>query len=294
MRVSERYIYDSGRQRLEVRREALARATEQASSGLRVSRAKDDPRAAALLVRHEGVRARADSISATAGSALDDLDAVDGALGEASSTLEQAVSLAVQLSNDTFNASDRAGGAQSASQLLKAFVGALNIESDGRFLLSGTRDDTPPFTDAGVYQGDDGVRSLELAPGIVEQVSVRADLGVAGTGGGTDIPAAIIALRDALAANDTNAIRASIGGLNDSVRQLATLRTDVGARAVSVQSARSVAFGVKDAAVRATATEGEVDIASAATSLAQAERAFEAATQATARSFRLTLLDSLR
>jgi flagellar hook-associated protein 3 FlgL len=293
MRVSERAIYDAGRDRMAARRSDLATATEQASSGLRVTRAADDPRAAALMVRHEGVRSRANAIAETTGSALDDLNFVDGALGDASAVLEQAVQLAVQMSNDTYSGSDRTAAATTADQLLKAFVGALNVQSDGRFLLAGTRDNAPPFSEAGVYSGDDGVRQVELAPGIVEQVSVRADTGIAGTAGGTNIPAAFAALRDALAANDTTAIRASIQGLNSSVVQLSTVRGDVGARALTVQTARATAIGVREQSVLASAHESEIDITDAATSLALAERAFEAATTATSRSFKLTLLNEM-
>jgi flagellar hook-associated protein 3 FlgL len=293
MRVSERAIYDAGRDRLATRRSDLATATEQASSGVRVARAADDPRAAALMVRHEGVRSRASAIADTTSTALDDLNFVDGALGDASAVLEQAVQLAVQMSNDTYSQSDRTGAATTADQLLKAFVSALNVQSDGRYLLAGTRDTTPPFSEAGVYSGDDGVRQVELAPGIVDQVSIRADTGIAGAGGGTDIPAAFAALRDALAANDTTAIRASIQGLNSSVVQLSTVRADVGARALTVQTARATAIGVREQSVLASANESDIDITDAATSLAMAERAFEAATAATSRSFKLTLLNEM-
>jgi flagellar hook-associated protein 3 FlgL len=294
MRVSERSIFEGAQRRLESSRERLAVATAQAGSGQRVARAQDDPAAAALLVRHQAVKAQALSVVDTAGSALDDLDAVDAALGDAGAVLENALALAVQLSNDTFNATDRASAAQNADQLLKSFVTALNVQSDGRFLLSGTRDDVPAFDDAGVYQGDAGTKSLELAPGVVEAVSVRADIAIAGAAGGVDIPSAFIRLRDALAADDTDGIRASIGELTEGVRQFGALRSDVGAKALSLQSAVGVADGVAFAADRATSTAGDIDIAEAATALAFADRAFQAAVQASARSFEPTLLNALR
>jgi flagellar hook-associated protein 3 FlgL len=294
MRVSERTIFDSATRRLEYSRERLAVATAQASSGQRVARARDDPAAAALLVRHEAVRARAAAIEQSAGTALDDLDAVDAALGEAGGALEEALALAIQMSNDTFNADDRAAAAPAADQLRKAFVAALNVESDGRFLLAGTRDDQPAFSDAGVYQGDDGVRRIEVAPGVSEAVSVRADIAIAGTNGGVDIPATLTNLRDALVANDTAGIRSSIDALRESIRQLSTLRSDVGARALTLQGAIAVADSVQVSARRAAATTGDIDITEAATQMAFAQRAFEAAIQASARSFEPTLLNALR
>lgn len=293
MRVSEKSIYDGGKARLEQRRSELAVATEQAATGVRVARAKDDPRAAALLVRHEGVRARADAIADSTATALDDLAAVDGALGDAGNILNEATTVAIQMNNGIYGATERQNAATQVDQLLKAFVGAVNVESDGRYLLAGTREGTVPFAADGTYNGDDGVRRMELAPGITEQVSVRGDVGISGVGGGVDIPGAFIALRTALENNDTDAIKASIDGLNKSVAQLSSFRAEVGTRMQAAQGAQSVALGVRDASVNAATREREVDITEAATNLAFAERAFEAATTATARSFKPTLLDKL-
>ncbi len=293
MRVSERSIYDGGKARLENRRADLAVATEQASSGVRVARASDDPRAAALLVRHEGVRARADAITEATATAIDDLSAVDSALGEAGNILEEITSLAIQMGNGIYGETERKNAATTTDQLLKAFVGALNVESDGRYLLAGTNERAPAFNSNGTYAGDDGVRRMELAPGVVEQVSVRGDVGIGGVGGGVDIPGAMIALRDALALNDADAVRASLDGLNKSIAQLSSFRTEVGTRLQATQGARSIARSVVDSTDLASARTRDIDIAAAATNLAFAERAFEAATMATARSFKPTLLNEL-
>lgn len=294
MRISERQIYDSGSQRLARGRELLADKTAQAASGLRVQTAASDPAAAALLHRNEATAGRASSIARATRAADDDLVAVDGALESAANVLEETLGLAVQMANGTFNAGDRGNAAVHAEQNLKAFVAALNIEQDGRFLLGGTRQDQPPFADDGSYSGDDGARRLEVAPGLFEEVSVRADVGIAGQGGGLDLPAAFLALRDALATNNEAGIRSSIDVLRQGVAQLGTLRSDVGSKSSMLQSARSTSLAVYESAQRSSATVGDADIATSATELALAERAFEAATQATARSFRLTLLDTLR
>lgn len=294
MRVSERQIFDSGSARLARARAEHADKTQQAATGLRVPTAASDPAAAATLQRQQAARVRADSIAKSTQSAGDDLNAVDGALNEAANVLEQAVSLAVQMSNDTFSAADRRGAATAARAQLASFVAALNVEQDGRFLLGGSKQSAPPFAPDGSYVGDDVVRRAEVAPGEFEDVSVRADVGIKGAGGGVDIPATLQALTDALAANDTSAIRGTIDALHGSIAQLSTLRSDVGAKGTLLLSATSAALSVRDATDAAKADTGDVDITAAASELALAERAFEAATTATARSFKLTLLDSLR
>lgn len=294
MRVSERQIFDSGSARLGRGRSEVAQKTEQAATGMRVPTAASDPAAAATLLRQQASRVRADSIAKTTQSATDDLNAVDGALNEAANVLQGALSLAVQMSNDTFSAADRRGAASSARAQLASFVAALNVEQDGRFLLGGSRQSAPPFAADGSYVGDDVVRRAEVAPGEFEEVSVRADVGIKGVAGGVDIPAALQALGDALDANDTAAIRGSIDALNTSIGQLSTLRSEVGAKGNLLLSATSAAQTVRDASDAAKEATGDIDVTAAASELALAERAFEAATTATARSFRLTLLDALR
>lgn len=294
MRVSERQIYDTGNARLAQLRTRFAEKAAQASSGLRVPTAATDPASAALLARLQATHTRADSIAKNTRSAGDDLAAVDGALSEAANVLENALALAVQMSNDSFNAADRQQAAGAADAQLKSFIGALNIEQDGRFLLGGTAQDAPPFATDGSYVGDDGAHSLEVAPGVFEDVTVRADLMIKGGATGMDIPSALAALRDALTANDRDAVRASIDDLRLSVTQLSSLRADVGAKGNLLLSAESTAISVRISSEQSTADVGDIDIAASASELALAERAFEAATQATAKTFRLTLLDTLR
>lgn len=294
MRVSERQIFDSGGARLGALRARFAEKAAQASSGQRVPTAATDPSTAALLARNEASRVRAESIARTTRSANDDLSAVDGALNEAGSVLEQALALAVQMANDSFSGADRQAAAVAADAHLGAFVSALNVEQDGRFLLGGTRQDAPPFQSDGSYVGDDGVRSVEAAPGVFEDVSVRADLGIKGGAGGVDIPGALAGLRDALAANDRDAVRASIDTLRGGVVQLSALRSDVGSKGTLLLNAENTATSVRLATDQSSASAGDVDIAAAATELALAERSFEAATAATAKSFQLTIIDRLR
>lgn len=296
MRVSERSLFDTSSKRLEQLKTRFAEKAAQASSGLRVPTASSDPAAAALLSRNSASHARADSMQRNARSAGNDLAAVDGALSEAAGVLEQALSLAIQMSNDSFSPADRAAAATSADSQLKSFVSALNVEQDGRFLLSGTAQDRAPFATDGSYLGDDGSHSLEIAPGVFEEVTVRADQGIKGTGvtGGVDIPAVLTSLRDALATNDTAAIRASIDGLRSSVTQLSGLRSDVGAKGNLLFTAESTAQSVKLSSEQSSADAGDIDIAETATELSLAQRAFEAATQATSKTFGLTLLNTLR
>lgn len=294
MRVSERQMYDSGSGRLGRLRERFSEVASQASSGLRVPMAAKDPSATALMQRNDAQRLRAESFERNTAIAANTLEAVDGALGEASNVLENVLSTALQMANDTYSAGDRNVAATAVDAQLGALVQVLNVELDGRFLLGGTADGAPPFATDGSYSGNNEAHTLEVAPGVFEEISVRADLAVTPAGGGVDVLGTVIALRDALRVNDRDAIRASIASLSTAVEQLSDLRAESGAKGAMLLTAQAAANNVRLTSDKSTAIAGDVDIAATASELALAERAFEAASAATAKTFRLTLLDTLR
>jgi flagellin-like hook-associated protein FlgL len=109
-----------------------------------------------------------------------------------------------------------------------------------------------------------------------------------------DVLATMQALSAALRANDVVAIRATLDPLDTALSQVSALRGQIG----DAQNAMTTAVSTSEAAladerIRASAL-GDVDITSAATSLAEAQQALQASLAASAGSLRLTLLDYLR
>lgn len=294
MRVTDKMIFEraaalSGRAREEAEAAAIA-----ASTGVRVRHPGDDPTAAGLLVTHRTASQRLAAIEQVADRAADELSAADGALGGVNDVLIRARELAIQFANGTYSAADRAAGANELRGLSGELLALANTQFGNRYLFAGHRDRTPPFDAAGTFTGDAGIRQLEIAPGVVEDASVRGDVFFKGAGGGVDLFTTLSALETALAANDITGVQNTLDAFDAAMTQISGGRSRVGHAAnlfaTAVQTAR-VARETEDVAAGHLA---DADMITSASRLALAQRALDAALTASARSFDLTLLSKLR
>jgi flagellar hook-associated protein 3 FlgL len=294
MRVTDKLMFQhatrdtaSARARAE---EALARA----STGVRVQHPADDPSGAGLLTLHRATAARLEAVGGVAQRAADELSAVDGALGEITNLLARARELTIQMSNGTMGAAERADAAGEAQSLQDAVIAALNTRVGTRYVFGGTADAAPPFDPTGAYLGDTGVRRLEIAPGVLQDASVRADVAVKGAGGGVDVLAAFGALVTALQANDQAGTAAVLTQLDQGTTQLASARSQAGVAMNAFDTAVSASRAARDEATARAGGIADADPIEAASELALAQRALEASLTAAAQGFQLTLLDRLK
>jgi flagellar hook-associated protein 3 FlgL len=277
----------AARTRLE---EAIARA----STGQRLVHPGDDPAGAGLVNQHQAAAARADAIMGAAQSAGDELAAVDGAFNDVTNALSRARELATQFANAPYTAAQRTAAAGEAQSLISQMVAALNTRVGNRYVLGGTLDGTPPFDAAGNYAGDTAVRQVEVAPGVLENASVRADVAVKGVGGGVDVMTTLAQLVTALQANDQAGVRATLDGLAAGTDQVAVARTQVGNAMNTFDVASQVNRTARDDATSRAAHLTDADIIDANSQLALAQRALEASLTATSAGFKLTLLNYLK
>ncbi|MBI5070231.1 MAG: flagellar biosynthesis protein FlgL [Deltaproteobacteria bacterium] len=298
MRVTDRLVFDNAILSTGKAREASEAAMRRAASGSRVDHPSDDPAAAGLMQALGFSAARLEAVSRNAGLAQSELQSADSALDQVSNALARAQQLAVQMSNSTFGAQERGFAASEVQQLVSMVIAAGNTRFGNRWIFGGNRDGAPPFADgtdpvipAGTYLGDAAVRQVEIAPGVLQDASIRGDVTWKGAGGGVDVIATLQGLQAALASNDTAAVRAALTPLDAAVGQVGAARSRVGAS--------MDAFSTANAATKLAAGEtqtradklGEVDIAESSIELAAAQRALEASLSVAAQGFQLSLLD---
>jgi flagellar hook-associated protein 3 FlgL len=293
MRVSDQALFNLANQRIMRNRADDAKAGDQVSTGKRIQHPWDDPGDAGMMVRHQQEAGRHGGILTAASHAADELRTVDGAMDQVTTSLTRAKELAVQLANDTYNGGDRLGGAAEVQQLFQAVVSQLNLRFGERYLFGGMQDGAPPFDAAGNYLGDANVRQVEIAPGVMQDASTRADVALKGTAGGVDVLASLQRFVTALSTNDTTGIRTAVGELDDGIVQVSRERSRVGAMMNVFDVASSMARQNRDAASDARGALEDIDIFEASTRLAATQRALEASMSAAAQQFRLSLLDKL-
>jgi flagellar hook-associated protein 3 FlgL len=294
MRVADSSIYEAATRHATRARASVVDAANKMSSGMRVTHPGDDATAATLALTHEAQRARLASLAEGVTDARGEIAIAEGALGGIVEILTKARELAVQLANDSYSASDRLSGTYEIDGQLANLTGHLNTQYGERYVFGGTLTSTPPFDVTGAYAGDAGVRSIEVAPGVVEAVNVRTDVAIQGASGGVDLYVVLNDLRAAFVANDANQIRAQLDALDAAITQVSTARTELGVTSNVFTSAAEVHALVADQERERTSALIEQDLISGPTSLAQAQSALEAVLAASAKTFDLSLLDRLK
>jgi flagellar hook-associated protein 3 FlgL len=293
MRVTDKMMFDSAALNAARSRDKAQEAMEEVSTGMRVVHPGDDPAVAAAMVRGRQTVDRLDAINTSAARAGDEVDAADSALQSLSTVLSRARELAVQLGNDTYSASDRAAASSEVDALLRQSVTLMNSDVNGRYIFGGDQDQAPPFDTTGNYTGDTSVRQVEVAPGVLEDSSVRADVAVKGVGGGVDLFTTLQSLSTALSTNNGNAIRGALTDIDKVTTQVTTTLAKVGSMGDAFATAQTLATSTRDATIKTVANQAEADTFDATSKLALANSALNATLTAAAQSFRLSLVDKL-
>jgi len=294
MRITNQMMFNQAQSQAAAARDRASQAQDQVATGIRVVHPGDDPAAAGLMVSQKIAIQRYEVIDQSISRATGELQTADGALQGVTTLLARAQQLAVQLGNDTYGNTERQAGAQEINSISAQIGQLMNTQVAGRYIFGGNVDNAPPFDAAGNYSGDTTVRQVEVAPGLRQDASVRGDDVVKGTAGGVDIFAVLKSLATALTNNDGSSIRATVDGMSQSTGQVAAALTKTGAMMSSFDSAKQIGTVAKDSTQKVLAAGSEVDIFEAATQLAQAQNALQAALAATARSFDTSLLNFLK
>ena len=293
MRVTDRMMFDAATLNAAKSRDRAQSAMEEVSTGMRVVHPGDDPAVAAAMVRGQQTVDRLNAINQNASRATDEVDAADASLQGLSNVLARARELAVQMGNDTYSAADRAGAATEIDGLVRQAVTLMNRDVNGRYIFGGDKDRTPPFDVAGNYTGDTAVRQVEVAPGVLEDSSVRADVAVKGVGGGVDLFATLQSLSTALTTNNGDAIRGSLTNLDAVTTQVTSTLSKVGSMGDAFTTAQTLAQTTRDATIKSVAAQSETDMIESSSKLALANNALNATLTAAAQSFRFSLVDKL-
>ncbi|MEO8976289.1 MAG: flagellar hook-associated protein FlgL, partial [Casimicrobiaceae bacterium] len=157
----------------------LLQTQQQIAAMRRILTPSDDPIGSATAVGLRQTQARTDRFDSSIASAKDALGQSDTSLSAIVNLLQNARTTTISAGNSTLNDADRKTLANSLSQQLDQLVGLANSkDGNGNYTFAGFQVNTQPFvhTAAGVtYDGDSGVRSVQVDAGRQMPVSVAGD-----------------------------------------------------------------------------------------------------------------------
>ena len=170
MRISTNGLYQQGLAALMARQTQLAKTQQEMATGSKLTRAADDPAAAAQAQTLDHALGQLDQYAKSAGLLQNRLQAQEGALTDATDYLNRVRELTVQANTSTLSPDDRKVIASEIRHLRASLLAVANRDDgNGRSLFAGQVDGVVPFADtAGVvaYNGDDGRNLIDVAPGM--------------------------------------------------------------------------------------------------------------------------------
>lgn len=174
MRISTQQYFDTSAAKYQNNYSGVVQAQEQASSGVRVQTAGDDPVAAQRLLMLQQQKDMLAQFSGNISNIQSSLTNEESVLTAISATIQAASQLALKVGGVTSDA-DRKSISVEVGALEDQLLGLLNSkDAAGNYLFSGSKTETPPYSrnidGTYNYQGDENELSLQVS----ETLTVRA------------------------------------------------------------------------------------------------------------------------
>jgi flagellar hook-associated protein 3 FlgL len=284
----------------------IVQQQERLASGRRLNAPADDPAGIAQALTTRSRLAANVQFQKNVAEARESLTSSESVLRGVVDALARARELAVQGGNDTNDGPARQALAAEIDQILESTVVFGNSRSQrGTMLFGGQEVMVAPYTVTRDAQGlitavvvnprgIDGPTNAEVMESLTVPTAVS---GTTAFGAPTDPASAfavLITLRDALTANDGDAIRTSLGGLDTAIDRASLASAVVGTRLAWVAALDE---RLKDEALVLSTSISRVedlDVAAAVAELARFEVSYQAGLASSARVLQQSLLDFLR
>lgn len=303
----------------------LGDLSNELTSGLKVNTPSDSPDAGSIS-RYKQQIAKSDSYLNTIAQAKSFLEFQDNVMSQANEILIRARELAQQGANETLSGTSRDQIAQEVYQLRDQFANLANSDYQGRFVYSGSEDNTPPYNQTTYTEPASGSANVKYnfddQPGkqvsktvqITDQLSVNLNTPadkLFGTslealerlaralGGYKTLPASgtpdgsgTAYIQPDELHQQTADIKACIDQLN-TVRdhQIIPERVTLGGRLKRLETGAALLDLTKNTAKEVLSKLQDADETEVAANLQQAQTALQASYSVTAKVLRLTILD---
>ena len=247
MRISTSWIFQQGVNAMLDQQTALANTQQQLATGKRILTPSDDPSASSRVLELGQLIDTTKQYQRNSDYAETRLKLEENVLAEAGDVLQRVRELAVRANNGTLSAGDRNAIAVEVRANLDALLQLANSkDATGEYLFSGFKTGTQAFTDNGggnfSYDGDQGVRSLQIGP--TRQVTV-GDSGDSvfmkvddGAGGVASMFEALYDFAVGLEANSPTTT--TLTRLDSALDAVLDTRASIGARLNAIDSQRNM------------------------------------------------------
>ena len=229
MRIVPSELYNDLLSNLQIDRQNVDTAVEQASSGQSVSTLSDNPLAAGALVINRAQMADVDQFSYSVNTVQGSLNTADSALNSVVSSLTQAVSVGTEAAGGTLSSSELQALAQQITQISQQAVGLANTTYQGNYVFAGTAVTTQPYvasssSPSGIaYKGNNNTNSVDVGEG--QTVSLGLPGSQIFNASGADTFQSLTDLSNAITSGNQSSISSAISEVQASLNNVISQRS---------------------------------------------------------------------
>lgn len=178
MRISSAQLHQTSLQNIQTNQRAVFDRSLEASTGVKIQRASDDPVAAGRIRRMDSELDQLDTYEKNLSSGTMRLELQEARLDEAYNTLLQVQEMVLMASDSSYGAGELTGVGNELSALVDNLVSALNAQdNEGNYLFSGSQIDTPAVDKVNglwTLMGDDQASQVRASSSLEVQTGVTA------------------------------------------------------------------------------------------------------------------------
>ena len=298
MRIATNTIQDNILRQIQQLGVQSSKLQTQVATGQRILDASDDPAATARVLNQQSELRRVDQFDQNATRALEISQATFAGLRDVKEISDRAGELATLGRSPTSPDALMAYSAE-VNQLIEQLLQVGNTRLGNDYIFAGTSVDAPAFSatrdvdgnvTAVTYDGNTAQASIPLS----EVASVTPSSAPATNQAIRDLVNQLVALRDALAANDSAGIESAQTTIINGEDTFVTALAATGAVQTRIEVNRAQQLNRGDNLVELIGSETTVDLPEAIVRLNQSQVAYQAALQSAANIMKISLLDYIR
>ena len=299
-RMSSAQLQNAGLRAITDAQTRLASLQQQVATGKKLQSAADDPNAAVQLLelRSELTLMQTHQENMTLVNAA--LSQEESVISSVNDALNRARELSIQGRNEILAQSDREAIATEMDGLREQLLSLANSTNfNGESIFAGSRTDAPAYSEEGVFQGDDLVREINIARAVTIKLGhTGTDVFERGEGEANVFKiienlAAALRLPAEEGAERFDIMQANSAALDESIDQIASLRTSIGTRMTLLDDQIKLNDGLTFELTKTMSNLEDLDMPSAISELNLKMVTLQAAQQTFVKTQSLTLFDYL-
>lgn len=293
MRVASTTIYEMVKFNLGNITEELNKATNVVSTGKRINNLSDDPAGLNQALIIKATLADIEQMDRNIAFGKTWLAASESAMNHVQDLISDTKSLCIQMATATTSSDARNSAAKTVQNTIDEMVSLANTELNGRYIFAGSKTESAPFSQSGVYSGDSNPFTINIGRNSTVQVGSDGEAVFGTAGQDNDIFKTLEDLKTALTDDNVSEIQNAMTRLDNHFGHISTKISDLGSKMLRMEIKEKILQDMNITNTERLSNIEDADITEAIIELKQKELAYQAALASSAKVMKLSLIDYL-